>query len=452
MKLASLSEFRDLVFSEGSRPDQRTLRKWFDEGLLDGARLIGESRFIDLEAFTLRTGDPLVDQVLEHMGRPRKAKNDDLEPNLYRNGPYFQYRNPITRKFTGMGRDKARANAAARKLNRMIDREADLIAKVLGTGDKKLAQVIDEFLAEYLPGQGLSDSTRRNYESYYRRYASAWGDTLIRAIDRQTLGAWLAALPSADAYNKHRTRLVELWRFAIARGYCDDNEPERTLVRNQSKRIEANRRKRQRLTLEQFAAIHAAAPEWFKIAMELALITLQGRTEIANARFDDVRDGWLYFIRAKTDEISDMAFIRIAITPQIEALIARARRSGIASPMIVHYRPMRRIRAQMDAKAHWSAVTPPYLSRTFQDLRDACPLFAGMEPAERPTFHEIRSLGARLYQEAGYGMDYIQPLMTHSDKKTTQLYLEGGRQALTDANFIPVRADLPIDALLHTSS
>lgn len=385
-----------------------------------------------------------MDQVLEQMGRPRHAENDDLAPNLYRSGGYYQYKNPMTGKFTGMGKEKARANAAARKLNSMIDRDADLIARVLGTGEKSLAAVVDEFITDYLPNQALSPSTLKNYAAYYRRYASEFGHRMMRGIDRKTLGDWLAALPSADAYNKHRTRLIELWRFAIARGYCDDNEAERTLARNQSKRIEANRRKRQRLTLEQFWAIHARSPDWFQIAMELAIITLQGRHEIAHARFDDQRDGWLYFIREKTDDISDMAFIRIAMTAELERLLARARQSGIASPMLVHYMPARRIRAQMDAKTHWSAVTPSYLTKTFQELRDACPLFAELEAHERPTFHEIRSLGARLYQEQGFDMAYIQPLMTHSDKKTTQLYLEGGKQALSETNFIPVRADLVI--------
>jgi integrase len=39
---------------------------------------------------------------------------------------------------------------------------------------------------------------------------------------------------------------------------------------------------------------------------------------------------------------------------------------------------------------------------------------------ERPTFHEIRTLGAWLYEQQGFKLGYIQGLMGHADAKITE--------------------------------
>ena len=65
-----------------------------------------------------------------------------------------------------------------------------------------------------------------------------------------------------------------------------------------------------------------------------------------------------------------------------------------------------------------------------------------MPAAQRPTFHEIRGLGARLYRASGVAEDAIQALMTHSNRRTTQIYLERGVAALTDEDYHPVTATL----------
>lgn len=67
-------------------------------------------------------------------------------------------------------------------------------------------------------------------------------------------------------------------------------------------------------------------------------------------------------------------------------------------------------------------------------------LFTDWETGAAPTFHEIRSLGARIYREQGQHKQYIQSLLTHSDQKTTQVYLDGGQ--LTDEHFHKVEAGL----------
>ncbi|WP_365693010.1 tyrosine-type recombinase/integrase [Pseudomonas sp.] len=48
-----------------------------------------------------------------------------------------------------------------------------------------------------------------------------------------------------------------------------------------------------------------------------------------------------------------------------------------------------------------------------------------MPAGERPTFHEIRVLGAWLYEQQKFPQEYIQALMGHSDEKMTKHYQEG---------------------------
>lgn len=44
---------------------------------------------------------------------------------------------------------------------------------------------------------------------------------------------------------------------------------------------------------------------------------------------------------------------------------------------------------------------------------------------ERPTFHEIRALGAWLYEQQGFEQEYIQSLMGHADVKPTENFQAG---------------------------
>jgi hypothetical protein len=78
---------------------------------------------------------------------------------------------------------------------------------------------------------------------------------------------------------------------------------------------------------------------------------------------------------------------------------------------------------------HWTYVHPEYLSKAFAEAREASGLHGDIEPAKRPTFHEIRGSGARIYRAAGTLDAAIQALMTHAHRRTTQIYLDKGPTA-----------------------
>src|SRR5690606_35533138 len=146
-------------------------------------------------------------------------------------------------------------------------------------------------------------------------------------------------------------------------------------------------KERQRLTVAQYQAIYSAetCPEWLRCAMELSLVTLQGRNEICSGKFADINNGIWKVVRQKSEK-NEWAHLEVELAPAAEAIIQRARRSGVVSPFIIHRKPERKIEAKY--REHWTQILPDLLSKTFKEVRDGTGLFDKMKPRERPTFHE----------------------------------------------------------------
>ncbi|OZY48507.1 integrase [Pseudomonas lundensis] len=81
-----------------------------------------------------------------------------------------------------------------------------------------------------------------------------------------------------------------------------------------------------------------------------------------------------------------------------------------------------------------------YLSNEFSKARDAAHAYDHISATERPTFHEIRALGAWLYEQQNFPQEYIQVLMGHADAKMTKHYQDGHIEK--GIEYIEVGADL----------
>jgi integrase len=393
------------------------------------------------------------------MGRPKSSPYPThMTVDGDRGG--FVVRNPLTRKKQRFAaHEEQAAREAALLLGELVDSERRM--RALDAGRPTVSNLVDAWIRDRLQFMPWDKRTRQEHVWKMKRIQRELGDRTVARTDRLFLEDWLAAFcKTADQFNKWRYVLTLLWRYAVSRKLARECEPEKIEPRSQSKKLEMNRKVRKQLDVAGFKAIHAAAPGFLQIAMEQSLVTLQAREEICSMQHPHYRDGYLFVIRDKVSGDSDMAFIKIALTDQLLEIQARSRKlvdtpkrskrpaTLSASPFLVHRQPERRTRRAMAKTPHWTAVAPAYLSKAFAAARDSLPQFLAMPAAERPTFHEIRGLGSRLLRARGVSEVAIQALMTHSNKRTTQIYLDRGADALTDDDYHAVTAPLKLAEVL----
>lgn len=347
------------------------------------------------------------------MGRTRAPKNRDLPPYLYRyQDGFYLFERPDGRRFS-LGKNKARAVRLAVQLNQELRApsacEEQLLRKIRGENSNRLADALHRYMQEYLPDRGLAPKTLAENTRMLTAMSAAFGETATDKLSVKQVADYLDTLP-ANAGNKYRAQLGQFYAWAIAKGLTGSNPAEATLKKREIVI-------RQRLTLEQYQAIHAAADLWFQNAMDLGLHTLQRREDLCWLRFSDLREGRLFISQRKVAR-HNAGHLAIQILPPLQAVITRCR-DDVLSPFLIHRVPEKRRDARQ--REHWTQVLPEMLSREFQALRDTLHLCDNLMPEQRPSFHEIRALGAHLYQQAGADP---QTLLGHTTAKTTRVYLD----------------------------
>ncbi|MDX1538866.1 tyrosine-type recombinase/integrase [Arsukibacterium sp.] len=348
--------------------------------------------------------------------RKRKERNRNLERNLYAQGGYYKYKHPQTGKFHGMGSDMKAANVAARKLNAMLMDGSDLVHRVIAEGATQFGQLLQRYRDEFVPTKKLKPSTLAITEYRLNRLELDLSKMLVCDMSVKFVADYLDKGFKNNAYIKMRGQLVDIFRYGLTKGIAEDNPAESTLAKA------ADTKQRQALPLELYKQIYAGAPEWLQIAMDFALITLQRRGDICESKHENVKGDYLELIQRKTEKHGHRAFLRIKVSQSLQEILQRSRRSGIASPYIIHRRPERLYASK--AKTHWSQVLPETLSKEFAYYRDLVPAIAALPAEQRPTFHEIRALGGHLYLQAGFAEEYVQTLMGHSTAKMTAHYTD----------------------------
>lgn len=348
--------------------------------------------------------------------RKRKDRNRNLERNLYAQNGYYKYKHPQTGKFHGMGSDMKAANVAARKLNAMLMQGSDLVHRVIAEGATHFGSLLQRYREDFMPTKKLKPRTQAETEYRLNRLEQDLSKILVCDMSVKFVADYLDAGFKNNAYIKMRGLMVDIFRYGLTKGIAEENPAESTLAKA------ADNKQRQPLSHEWYKQIHAVAPEWLQIAMDFALVTLQRRGDICESKHDSVKGDYLELIQRKTEKHGHRAFLRIKLGASLQDILKRSRKSGIASPYIIHRRPERLYASK--AKTHWSQVRPETLSKEFAFYRDQIPEIAALPAEQRPTFHEIRALGGHLYLQAGFTEDYVQTLMGHSTAKMTAHYTD----------------------------
>jgi len=355
--------------------------------------------------------------------RPRNAGSKDLPPNLYRktdgrNGQtYYTYRDPVSGRMFGLGKDKdeaIRQAVAANHAELLKPTLRERIAEPVADPGKKFSEWIVEYEVIYAD-KGLGIHSMNTFKSRIRTIDNAFGDRYIRAIRTMDVATFLGSFTKAGKAPMSkalRSMLRDVFAEAIAAGWCDLNPVDAT-------KAARSKVKRSRLTLELWKAAHAATDRpWLKRAMELALLTGQRRDDIRSMLFKDERDGFLHVIQSKTG-----ARLRLSTSLRLEAIgldlatVIKMCRDLVLSKHLVHH-----CRSFAKAKAG-SPIKLETLTLAFAEARDKAAANLGIDLGEHPpSFHEMRSLAARLYDAEGRDP---QTLLGHKSAAMTEMYKDG---------------------------
>ena len=220
--------------------------------------------------------------------------------------------------------------------------------------------------------------------------------------------------------NVYRQRMVQVFKFAVQLGWCDEDKASVT-------HTVSERRQRERLTMAGFNAVRAAADPWLQCAMDVALVTLQRREELVLMRHDAITNGVLPVVHQKTGRR-----LRIHIGSELARALTAARADGLVCPYVIRRKPYRiKPRAQWsEHRDHAFQLMPDQLTEAFSAARIASGFY--QNSVNPPTLHEIRSLGADRYRQAGWEESTIQALLGHEDIETTKLYLAGHERPWED--------------------
>lgn len=350
------------------------------------------------------------------MSRPRKHAYKALPVNLTydKSTQHYRYRRPDNHKSFSMGKDKAKAITAAKQLNSLLITDCNLVSKVIGSTQTLLAYIENRFKPAILQERELAEKTLQDYQ-YKLRIISDNNISQLKLADIVVadISQFLSQFPPTQS-NRYRSLLNVIFKHAVAEGLISDNPVHVTLNRKIKKH-------RQRLKQDEYHRIyhHENTENWLKNAMDLSLITLQRREDVLNMKFSDIKEGHLYVIQKKTAKHGASAFLKIKIGNTLQDIIDRCR-DALNSPYLIHRRPDRLIKSK--TRDHHTKVLPDYLTKCFSAVRDATQLFQHLSEYQRPTFHEIRSLGIKLYEDKGIN---AQVLAGHTTRNMTEQYKLG---------------------------
>ena len=359
------------------------------------------------------------------MARRRLRKNCSLEPNLYKDGTAYVYRNPLSGKRTRINRSLNDANALARKANVRLMKADDsaTLNQMLSCESPIFSSVCDKFFCDVIMQSKNKETTRR--EKRYRL------DKLKKDLEKQPVDTFTVKQLSDyldnnfvnDAYIAHRGLLIDIFKYAKAKGFYEGENPAaQTLEKTRAPKS------RKRHNWEGLQHIIQYSDPWLQRAIKLALYTLQRREDLVNLKKDQVEGEYLYLKQSKSDgaQFDKPIYLKIRMGAELKEIVQECLTSPIPSPYLLHYRPKRIRHSPSTSKPHWTYVTPDYLSKQFSMARRKANAYPDLKSNEQPTFHEIRALGSWIYEHrAGFSHDYVQMLMGHSTGKMTTEYQEG---------------------------
>ncbi|WP_069267365.1 tyrosine-type recombinase/integrase [Paraburkholderia nodosa] len=356
--------------------------------------------------------------------RRRIASRRSWPANLYLNSKgYYWYRNPADGSVWGLGREFKEAAAQARVANAELERRkgaVGLIQRIDGADDT-LIVFCDEYEKIYTE-RGNTRKSVMTVQTYLRTIKKApFAQTSISKITPKQVADYIAAEEkrvSGSHSSQIQTRLIDIFNEAIGAGKLEAGKNPAIAIRRRKSVV-----KRERLSLDEFKKIVAKAREnlgmsWAARAFLLALLTGQRREDIKKMKFSDIKDGFLWVEQSKS---KGQTKLKIPVTLGLAALdgltieeVIRECRDAILSKHVIHH-VMSKGTAKPGDSPKLGGFTTAFVK--FRELAE----IETTEGKTPPSFHEIRSLAARLYGNER-GADFAQALLGHKNAQMTALY------------------------------
>jgi len=342
------------------------------------------------------------------MARRRSFVNRDLPPNLYvRNNGYYSYKDPRSGKEYGLGRDKRYALNQAIEANLELYQDLGQPLNLLDRINEVKKFTLNDWLETYekeLKRRNLAAKTMESYERFLRTIKESIGLFTMDDIDTKALADFLAPWRDdgkATMHNRIRNFLKDVFSTAIAHGVIERNPIDNI----KTEKVTVSR---SRLSLSDFNLICEHTPDlypWARLCFELALLTGQRIGDIQAMKWEDIRQGKIYIIQQKTGSrvAIDTSHGLKAINKNIKQVLDELKKFKDESDHVI---PVSGGRDK--------------LSRAFLKSRAATKL---KWEGTAPSFHEIRSLSARLYKEENDG-EFSQRLLGHKNSAMTDRYTD----------------------------
>lgn len=323
--------------------------------------------------------------------------------------------------------DRQTSIEAALELNRQLRPSGGLVERIVNAPPRPASknplfiEVINHFEVDWLEKKNYSKQVLQARKQKLELYRKRWPHDLIGDIDTFTIAQLLREL-TPEAARQHRNVLDPLFRFAASEGF----QTLRPMLDIEKRKAE--KPKRARHTWEGHLAIYNAAPEWLQRAINIALYSLQRRADLVAINIRDqinIEQRTISILQQKTRTYENPVYIEICMGQRLYDVVMAAIRSPIACPFLIHYQPLTRRRAALNAKPHPFAVLEDYLTKEYAKVRDAVGVYNHLPAKQRPGIHSLRALGVWLYYKAGFPEEYIMALAGHADKKMTQRYEDG---------------------------
>lgn len=262
---------------------------------------------------------------------------------------------------------------------------------------------------ESLAGTGLTERTLANKRAAHLHLVPAFKGRPVEGIRPWEIARVIQAVHELGLHVTSRHVLHEaraIFNVALVNGVVDLNPALHV------KPLPAPVR-RVRLTLAQYQAIYdyakQHAPPWFAPCLRLALVTGQRRADLVALTRSDVREDHLFVLQQKTG-----ARVAIPLALRLDAIGCTV---GEVIEECLQCKPLDggwllRSAARPHRKLHPQTVT-----HRFWLAQQAAVKHSG--PGTPPSFHELRSLSARLYRAQGVD---TQTLLGHAKASMTEIY------------------------------